>query len=29
MAVGMMAEIVHHRHAARDAAHFHAPLDAL
>ena len=25
----MMAEIVHHRHAAADAAHFHAPLDAL
>ena len=25
----MMAEIVHHRHAAGDAAHFHAALDAL
>ena len=25
----MMAEIVNHRHAARDAAHFHPPLDAL
>ena len=24
----MMAEIVHHRHAAGDAAHFHAALDA-
>ena len=25
----MMAEIVDHRHAARDAAHFHPPPDAL
>ena len=25
----MMAEVVHHRHAARDAAHFHPALDAL
>ena len=28
IAVGMMAEVVHHRHAAGDAAHFHAALDA-
>ena len=26
---GMMAEVVHHRHAAGNAAHFHAALDAL
>ena len=25
----MVAEVVHHGHAARDAAHFHPPFDAL